>query len=290
MKIITVILLLSSTLFCQSFEVIGSPELFAPDVVCIDKSEVKITFSKDGKIVLWGAVGRENGIGGFDIWRAVKSDSGWSDPWPVSFNTQVDDFDPTFSADGKILYFFSNREGGEGGTDIYFAEYDEDKQSFGEPVNMGENVNTSGDEWGPIESPDGNKFLYCTDGMGGTGKHDIFVCERAADGWSEPKNITVINSPEDDFDPIFLSDNETIIFTKRYNDDEAYLFISYLTEDGYTKPTRLGDNINMPDTWNFGSSLDPIDHSYFYYSSHIEDDTKGRLDIYKVKYKLGDDN
>ncbi len=280
------IFLINISLFCQSFEVVGIPELFAPDIVCIEKSEVKITFSKDGKIVLWGAVGREKGMGGLDIWEAAYSDSGWSNPQPVSFNSADDDFDPSFSADGKLLYFFSNRQGGEGGTDIYFVKYDSLNQSFSQPLNMGNKINTSGDEWGPAESIDGKKFIFCTDGLGGKGKHDIFICEKVKDGWSEPKEITEINSDEDDFDPAFLNDCKTILFTKKYSEDEAYLFISYLSKDRYTKPEKLGKDINISNTWNFGSSLDPINHSYFYYSTHKEENSKGRLDIYKVKYVL----
>ncbi len=284
--ILVIIFLINIHLYCQSFEVIGKPEIFAPNIVSTEKSEVKITFSKDGKIVLWGAVGRENGKGGLDIWKAIKSKNGWSNPEAVSFNTSADDFDPSFSADGKLLYFFSNREGGEGGTDIYFVKYDSVNQSFSQPVNMGNNINTSGDEWGPAESIDGKKFIFCTDGLGGKGKHDIFICEKAKDGWSEPKEISEINSDEDDFDPTFLNDSKTILFTKKNNEDEAYLYISYLSEGKYTKPEKLGKDINISNTWNFGSSLDPQDHSYFYYSTHKEEDSMGRLDIYKVKYRL----
>ena len=158
--IFVLMFLINIPLFSQSFKIVGIPELFAPDIVCIEKSEVKITFSKDGKLVLWGTVGRENGIGGLDIWEAIHTDSGWSNPQPVSFNSPDDDFDPGFSADGKIIYFFSNRNGDEGGTDIYYIKYDSTNQSFGEPVNIGNKINTDGDEWGPTESVDGKKFLF----------------------------------------------------------------------------------------------------------------------------------
>lgn len=112
------------------------------------------------------------------------------------------------------------------------------------------------------------------------------MCEKNKTGWSLPKEINVINSSEDDFDPIFLSDNKTILFTRKYNENEVYLFISYLSKDGYTNPEKLSNEINISDTWNFGSSLDPIDHSYFYYSTHNEKNSCGKLDIYKVKYSL----
>ena len=285
-SIFTILLISNIALFCQSIKFIGNPTLFAPGIVNVGSSEIKITFSQDGKLVLWGEIGRENGIGGFDIWQAVKSDTGWSNPQPVSFNSPDNDFDPSFSADGKTLYFFSNRAGGFGGDDIYSVSYDSITHKFGTPKNIGKEINTPGDEWGPAESIDGKKFLFCTDGLGGKGKHDIFVCEKVNDGWSRPKELTSINSNEDDFDPVFLSDCKTILFTRRFNEDEAYLFISFLSKEGYKKPERISNEINISGTWNFGSSLDPIDNSHFYYSTRNRYNSMGRLDIFRVKYDL----
>ncbi|MEW6196670.1 MAG: hypothetical protein AB1521_16100 [Bacteroidota bacterium] len=286
-KTILLILFLNlSPSLCQSITFSDEPELFAPGVISIENSEVKITFSKDGKLVLWGAVGRKNGIGGLDIWQSEKTENGWGTPQSVSFNTADNDFDPCFSADGKIVYFFSNRVGGIGGDDIYYVQYNSLTRKFGTPVNMGNKINTAGDEWGPTESIDGEKFIFCTDGIKGKGKHDIFICNKTSDGWSFPQVIESINSDEDDFDPILLSDCNTIIFTRKYNEDEAYMFVSFLSGEGYSEPERISDQINIPGTWNFGSSLDPLDHSYFYYSTHNEKNSRGRVDIYRVKYTL----
>ena len=271
---------------CQTINFLGKPELFAPSVVSTEISEVKITFSKDGKLVLWGAIGREKGLGGFDIWQSERTVNGWSKPQPVSFNSADNDFDPCFSADGKFVYFFSNRPGGMGGDDLYYVQYDSTTHSFLIPLNMGTKFNTPGDEWGPSESIDGNNFLFCTDGLKGKGKHDIFICERTSEGWSAPRNIDNINSVEDDFDPVLLHDGKTIIFTRKLSEDEAYLYISFLLKDGYSTPVQISNKMNIPGTWNFGSAIDPLDNSYIYYSTHINDNTKGRLDIYRIKYNL----
>jgi len=253
-KIIILILFLTvSVSVCQTIDFLTKPELFAPSIVSTEKTEVKITFSKDHTLMLWGTIGWENGVGGFDIWQSQKKENRWSTPQPVSFNSKENDFDPCFSSDGKFVYFFSNRPGGYGGDDIYYVQYDSTSSSFGEPVNMGSNFNTSGDEWGSSISKDGKKFIYCTDGNKGKGKHDIFICSLTPTGWSSPKNIDAINSSEDDFDPVFLHDSETIIFTCKVNEDEALLYISFLGKVGYSSP-------------------------------HIEENTKGRLDIYRIKY------
>jgi Tol biopolymer transport system component len=287
MKLIYLILCSINTIaFDQSVYFVGTPEIFAPGIVNVGTSQVKVTFSKGGKLVLWGDIKREGGADGLDIWMAYKIDSVWSNPKPVNFNTSFNDFDPSFSADGNILYFFSNRPGGEGGDDIYFTAYDSITQNFGEPVNMGKNINTPGDEWGPAESLDGKKFMYCTDGRQGKGQHDIFICKKVNGEWNEPKSMDAINSIADDFDPVFLSDCTTIIFTRKLNDDEAYLYVTYLTDEGYSKPEKLDEQLNIPGTWNFGSSLSSVWPDILYYSTHAETGGQGRLDIYKVRYFL----
>lgn len=85
---------------------LGESELFAPGIISTEISEVKITFSKDGKLALWGAIGRKKGLGGFDIWQSERTENSWSIPQPVSFNSIENDFDPCFSADSKIIFFF----------------------------------------------------------------------------------------------------------------------------------------------------------------------------------------
>ena len=282
------LLMLSLTLclYSQSIKFDGEPELFLPGIISVEGSQVKITFSKDGNLVLWGEINRTPGVGGFDIWQAEKSDTGWTNPHPVSFNSTDNDFDPCFSADGGTVYFFSNRPGGFGGDDIYNVGFDPETKKFGDAVNIGSEINTSGDEWGPVESSDGMKFLFCTDGAGGKGEHDVFVCNKVENAWSNPELINEINSPEDDFDPIFLSDGKSILFTRKMNEDEAYLYISRYSDAGYSVPERLDSTINNKNTWNFGSSVNHNEKSAFYYSSYCEDNTMGRLDIYKVNYNL----
>jgi|WetSurMetagenome_2_1015567.scaffolds.fasta_scaffold25576_3 hypothetical protein len=274
----------TSTAICQRLDFPAKPELFAPGIVSTEKSEIKITFSRDGTCMLWGTIGWEKGKGGWDIWQSQETGTGWGIPRPASFNSEDNDFDPCFSADGRVLYFFSNRPGGVGGDDLYSVSFDAATCSFGEPVNMGPRFNSRGDEWGPSVSKDGAKFIYCTDGFQGKGKHDIMICEREPGGWGSPRNAGLLNSPEDDFDPVFLHDCKTIIFTRKISEDEALLYVSFAGKGGYSAPVLISDTMNVHGAWNLGSSIDPSDSSYIYYSSRIDGNRKGRLDIYRIRY------
>ncbi len=287
MKMVLVLVaLLFSTAFSQTISFDGKPELFAPDTISTDKSEVRITFTKDGRTALWGAIGYENGIGGCDIWMSIKAGKEWSKPKPVSFNTTADEFDPYFAPDDKRVYFLSNRAGGYGGDDIYYAVYDSTRKIFGNPVNMGTQFNTSGNEDCPSISPDGKNLLFCSDGLGGRGKHDIFLSKLTGNEWGPPQSIDMLNSDNDELYPIFLQDNKTIIFTRKVDQYDANLYISFVQNDSYSFPSKIEDTMNIPGKFNFGTSINPADSSYIYYSTKIGYNSKGKSDIYKIKYKL----
>ena len=96
----------------------------AADLVSTPNSEVRITFSPDGNRMLWGTIGWSGGMGGWDIFESRRVAGGWSNPAAVWFNSTANDFDPSFAPDGSGVYFFSNRDGGFGKDDLYFAALD----------------------------------------------------------------------------------------------------------------------------------------------------------------------
>lgn len=267
----------------------GSPELVHPGLVSTDRSEVKITFSPDGRRMLWGAIGWEGGRGGWDVWESVKSaDGSWGKPAPAGFDSEANDFDPCFAPDGSGVYFFSNRPGGLGGDDIWFAPWDAKSAAYGEAVNLGPNVNSKGDEWGPVVSADGKRLLFCTDGRGGAGKHDIFVSRRTAKGWAAPERLAgPINSEADDFDPVFLGDGQTIVFASGDLENGPVKLYATVLDRGVTSArTELPERFNSPTFLNFGCSVVPAEPGVLYVTSSYEGNASGRADIYRIRYTL----
>ena len=277
-----------SLITAQNVKFIGKPELVFPHLVSTEKSEIKLTFSPDGTRMLWGTIGWENGIGGWDIWESVKENNQWGKPKPVSFNSSSNDFDPCFSFDGKGVYFFSNREGGFGGDDIYFVSFDKKTNTYGSSINLSENINSKGDEWGPVISKDGTSLLFCTDGRGGIGKHDIFMSTMKKGKWQQPVNLgESVNSPLDDFDPTFLSDGKTIVFASERAGAEAVdLYVSEWKTNKYLTPTVLDSTINSKEYWDFGCSTNPQEKNVLYFNSHKPENGIGKVDVYKIKYVI----
>ncbi|WP_291778517.1 OmpA family protein [Cecembia sp.] len=170
--------------------------------------------------------------GGFTqpIWMPVNEDE-------FFYNTT-----PAFSPDGNELYFSSNRPNGQGGLDLYKATKLANGD-FGNAVNLGSQINTSGNEMFPYVAPDG-KLYFASDGHPGFGKLDIFVAEKTDTGW-EVKNLgSNINSVSDDFAIFFTKyPTEGFLSSNReggLGDDDIYFFV-----DNTPKPKVINVFLNV---------------------------------------------
>jgi peptidoglycan-associated lipoprotein len=121
---------------------------------------------------------------------------------------------PSFTIDNDFLMFVSDMEGGYGGKDIWYVAYDSKEDTFGEPTNLGEGINTAGDEMFPNMRYDGTLFYSSTNGnMGGL---DILSASPAEGIMKFEKATTVpypLNSSADDFSIVFKDGEDAGIFT-----------------------------------------------------------------------------
>jgi outer membrane protein OmpA-like peptidoglycan-associated protein/tetratricopeptide (TPR) repeat protein len=137
-----------------------------------------------------------------DIYYSEWVDGEWTPIRSVSDKINLPttwESQPSISADGKTLYFVSDRAGGYGGYDIYRSVKTE-TGIWGTPINLGPTINSSGNEKSPFIHPDGKTLYFSSDGWLGLGGYDIFYSRLNDDGtWSAPINIGYpINSPDDE--------------------------------------------------------------------------------------------
>tara|TARA_R110002124_G_scaffold277321_4_gene448551 strand:+ start:15567 stop:17942 length:2376 start_codon:yes stop_codon:yes gene_type:complete len=120
---------------------------------------------------------------------------------------------PFVDEKNKRLYFSSDMDGGLGGFDLYYMQYNDDFE-FQAPVNLGNKINTSGHESAPYIK--GGKLYFASDGHLGLGGLDLFETNISGNGFSGLKNLGVpYNSPQDDFGFFITSDNKTILSSNR---------------------------------------------------------------------------
>ncbi|MFL6576792.1 MAG: TolB family protein [Povalibacter sp.] len=273
----------------QSFTADRSAELWLPDLVSTAQAEVRITFSPDGQRMLWGAIDWSGGVGGWDIYESQRTTNGWSKPAVVSFDSTANDFDPSFAPDGSGVFFFSNRQGGFGKDDLYFARFDAQSKRYGKAENLGAGVNTAGEEWAPVQSRDGTRLMFASDGHGGAGKHDLFTARKRNGQWMDVLGLAALNSADEDFDAAFLDDDQSIVFSRGDFEGTVALFVSKFRDDKWQQPVRLPTAINseVEGAWTFGPSIAVLEPGVLYFTSrHAEN--RGRVDIYRIRYSLSD--
>jgi Tol biopolymer transport system component len=253
-------------------------------VVSTRASEVRGSVNPDGQRIVWGSTDREGGAGGWDLWQATLKDGRWQDAKPLSINTRSNDFDPLFSADGRWLYFFSNRPGGAGGDDLYRAAVLGDG-GFGKAENLGPGVNSRGDEWAPTPSRDGRQLLFASDGRGGSGRHDLFVARWDGKAFTDAKPVPGVNTDADEFDAAWLGDGRSLVFA-RSRDPQSQpvrLLIAHCDGARYAQPAPLKLSFNSEDGTTLGPALDWNKPGELLVSGAAKAPRAGKMDIYRMK-------
>jgi outer membrane protein OmpA-like peptidoglycan-associated protein/tetratricopeptide (TPR) repeat protein len=158
------------------------------------------SISQDGKFLFFTGCNRPDGLGQCDIYIAQKKGDDWGKPYDLQppVNTPGWESQPSISADGRTLYFVSNRKGGYGGYDIWKSTITD--KGWSNPENLGPNINTAFNEQSPYIHADDSTLYFCSDGWPGLGGKDLFVSHLAKDGkWQKPVNLGYpINSSGDE--------------------------------------------------------------------------------------------
>jgi outer membrane protein OmpA-like peptidoglycan-associated protein len=197
--------------------------------ICFSLDETNVYFTRNN--IVKGIKGNDQkGIHNLTLNMAKVDENGnWSNSVELKINSKEYSVGhPTISKDGKMLYFVSDIPGGFGGADIYKAEILPDG-NLGKPMNLGNKINTEGQEMFPWVTKDGQLF-FASDGLIGLGGLDIFVAALSKEGLVNAFQHAGIgiNSERDDFAFILNGDGKTGYFSSNRDggqgDDDIYSF------------------------------------------------------------------
>lgn len=216
--------------------------------------------SRDGKLFFIAST-RPGGNGGRDIWVSARASE--SDPWgaptlvgePIS--TVFNDFCPMLAGDGETFYFVSDRPGGCGGTDIYVS-HRTDEGTFEPPKNLGCDVNSAGNEEGPVpgNEPKRGRVLYFSSARpggyaadaGAVPDFDLYVATWRAGEFQPAELVDGVNSADQDGQP-FLSDDsrELYFYSNRpggLGGNDIWVAAREKAKHAWGAPRNLGPAVN----------------------------------------------
>ncbi len=198
------------------------------------------TFNKDGNVMIITRNNYEKIIAkkgkvcdnNLMLYESILSDKQvWSNPEKLSFNNKnYSCGQASLTPDGQTMYFASNMPGGFGGTDIYIVKRTADG-TWGKPKNLGNRINTEGNEMFPYFDEKNNFLFYSSNGLPGLGGLDVFVAKVRRDGsFTLPTNLGApVNTNKDDFSFIYKIDGSGFLSSNRdggKGDDDIYGFVN----------------------------------------------------------------
>lgn len=208
-------------------------------------------------------------------------------PIPGNINTQMQEFGPCLTPDGKTLYFYSKRKSQY--TDIYKSNLVNGKWS--NPVEVKE-INSPYDDQSPFiygnekfmifsSNRDGSTEFQMPNGQVGISR-DLYYSERVGGEWTQPANLSeVINTEEMEENPSIHGD---YLYFTRYpfgNPGLAKIYRSLIRYNEFLEPEELPYPINQKNTSTISATVSP-DGKYLYFSSN-RPGGYGGYDIYRSK-------
>ena len=154
-------------------------------------NEGTCSVSADGRTMVFTSCMRKDGFGSCDLYITQKIGGHWTVPKNLGrpVNSSAWDSQPALTADGKTLYYVSNRKGGLGKRDIWVSHYTvEDRWT--NPRNLGPSINSKSDDISPFIHVNEQTLFFSTDARPGFGGFDIYYSEKdTANKWAKPKNF-----------------------------------------------------------------------------------------------------
>lgn len=260
------------------------PEVFAGGVIST-KNVFASSFTPDGKTVYFTESTLERSQ--MKIMVSHRINGQWQSPMPAEFNSKFRDFDPFITPDGTKLFFNSFRPvsvGGEPTKDSNIWVVTKTKSGWSAPQYVPAPANSEFSDFYVTVTSSGTLYFASTRTVGSKGDVDIYRSKFTGGKYTEPENVSEINSEKSDSNPYIAPDESYLIFLSNRTGGfgETDLYISYNQSGKWTTPQNLGDGINTADA-EFCPIVSP-DKKHFYFSrSNFVNGNRVGENIYKIK-------
>lgn len=195
-------------------------------------NEGQVAFTSNEQTIYFTRSTRENS-GNYQLYKADlmnNSNGNWVNIQKLPISSDFHSIESPFIKD-NILYFSSNKLGGLGGFDLYSAEIKEDG-SLGDPINLGEEVNSDKDEKYPFVTKEGKYLYFSSTGHETVGGYDVFASRIVNNSYKDPKNLgTEFNSVENEIAFFLTKDNQGYVSSNKDSGEGNYDIYRFYKED-----------------------------------------------------------
>jgi OOP family OmpA-OmpF porin len=169
-------------------------------------NEGTCTISADGRTLIFTNCEGRPRVGECDLYISYKRGDEWSEPKNLgrNINSRSWDSQPSLSADGRKLFFISDRAGGKGKRDIWISVKDENDE-WQKAENLSKVVNSADEEVSPFIHVNGTTLFFASTGFPGFGGYDLYMTEWKDSAWSEPVNLGYPLNTHEDQVSLFVS-------------------------------------------------------------------------------------
>lgn len=224
-------------------------------------NEGTCSITADGNILIYTSCDAPDSEGSCDLYITYKVKEVWQRPKNMGKNVNSRSWDsqPSLSADGRILFFSSNRKGGFGGNDIWFSVRQSDG-SWGEAKNLGQVVNTSKDEISPFMFFNNEILFFASNGHQGFGGMDIFLSRVKLNDFGEPENLGLPINDHLDQVALFITAQKDYAYFTELKEGVGKMDRSLIYRFTFPEEIYLGENLIVTEGKVFNSKTgEPID-------------------------------
>lgn len=169
-------------------------------VINTPDNEGTAAISADGRTLVFTVCqGKRRGFGNCDLYASYRRGDDWSEPENLGADVNSPSWDsqPALSADGRTLYFVSDRPGGMGKRDLWVCQREAEGR-WGAARNLGKAINTPEDDVSPFLHANGHTLFFASEGYVGLGGFDVWMSEGDGQTWTKPENVGYpLNTHED---------------------------------------------------------------------------------------------
>jgi len=209
-------------------------------------NEGTCSVTADGNFLIFTSCDAPDSQGSCDLYSVEKVKGEWQSPsnMGTKINSSFWDSQPSLSADGRMLFFSSDRRGGFGGNDIWYAVRKADG-TWSESKNMGAPINTPKDEISPFLFFNNETLFFASDGHLGLGGMDIFLSRISEGKFQEPENLGLPINDHSDQVALFITAQKDYAYYSELTTGNGQSDRAYLYRFKFPKEIEIGENLTV---------------------------------------------